>query len=283
MKISHIQASDPLTRSKLADFAINPYVGCAFACRYCYACFTKPASHKDDKWGEFVDAKIFSKPINLAKIYNKSVVISPISDCYGPLERKLELTRNLLSQLAKTRCKIQIITKSSLVTRDIDILKRLQNVNVAISLNTLDEKFASDMDRASSVSARLEALKILHENDIKTSMYISPIFIGITDVFALIKTSKNFIDHYMFESLNLRYPYKDDILSYIKQNYTFLSPLYTQIYLKNDIRPLENLRQKIVKFCQQNDINFSDHMFHRIIKEQDKAKKEPNFRQPTLF
>lgn len=285
ISVRHIDAGSPLSSSKLADFAINPYVGCPFACRYCYACFTKERTHSDEKWGEFVDVKNFSQPINLAKIRGKSIIISPISDCYNPFEAKFYRTQEILKQLAHASpSRVRIITKSRLVLRDVEILKQIPNVEVAISLNTLNKQFARDMDLAGSPDMRLKTLEILHSHGIKTILFISPIFIGITDAKALIERTFGFADEIWFEALNLRYPYKSPILAYIAQNFSHLGALYERIYIKNDSTPLRELRDELVGFCLKNGINFKDFMFHsETMKSRTCSKKIYKPRQPSLF
>ena len=91
------------------------------------------------------------------------------------------------------------------------------NLKVSVSVNTLDEQFKSDMDRASSIGKRLETIETLHENGIYTVLFMSPIFPGITDYKEIIVKTHRFVDEYWFENLNLRGSYKQDILSYIKK------------------------------------------------------------------
>lgn len=91
------------------------------------------------------------------------------------------MTRNVLKQLKKADCLITISTKSDLILKDIDILTELKNLVVAISINTLDNDFQSDMDNASSITQRITALKELHKQGIYTVLFMSPIFPYITD------------------------------------------------------------------------------------------------------
>lgn len=113
-----------------------------------------------------------------------------------------------------------------MILRDIDLLKQIKNVTVSISINTLNEKFKNDMDKASSIKDRLNTLKELHKNNIYTVLFMSPIFPYITEWKKIIEISREYVDEYWFENLNLRGSYKNDILGYIQENYSELYPKY---------------------------------------------------------
>ena len=152
-----IMTKDYLTKSNLpaSDYVINPYIGCPHACKYCYASFMKRFTGHDEKWGDFIDIKECDKPINIKKLKGKSVFISSVTDCYNPFEEKYMITRKILEQLINADCQITISTKSSLILRDLDLLKKLPHLKVSFSINTLNESFRKDMDHASTIQERL--------------------------------------------------------------------------------------------------------------------------------
>ena len=155
-----------------------------------------------------------------------------------------------------------------------------------MSVNTLDEKFKNDMDRASSIADRLKTLKTLHENGIYTVLFMSPIFIGITDYKKIIQETKDYIDEYWFEDLNLRGSYKKVILDYIKIHYENLYPIYEEIYLKNKKDKLNALDQEITNYCKQNNINFKAYFHHEeVMKSKEKVHGHGinKFVQTSLF
>lgn len=257
-KSKNVVVSDLLSRSRLPgfDFVVNPYIGCLHGCKYCYACFMKKYSHHvDDEWGSFLDVKESLKPIDVRKLVGKKVFMSSVTDCYNPLEETERRTRQILQQIENVDCALTITTKSNLVLKDLDVLKKMENVTVALSINTLDEKFRSDMDNASSIRSRLETLKILHENNIKTILFLSPIFPEITDFREIVEASKAFVDEFWFENLKLRYPYAKTILSYINNNFPHLQELYKKIYVKGDKTFWVNLAVEIERFCEQENVN----------------------------
>ena len=190
-----IKVNDYLTKSNLpeSDFVINPYVGCPHGCKYCYACFMKRFSGHSEPWGSFIDIKQCEKQINLKKIKGKSVFLSSVTDCYNSFEEKYRITRKILKQLVESDCELSISTKSKLILRDIDLLKKCKNLKVSMSVNTLDENFKNDMDHASSIKDRLETLKELHHNNIYTVLFMSPIFPKITDYKEIIECTNAYI------------------------------------------------------------------------------------------
>ena len=274
MIIKEIKTNDYLTKSNLpsSDYVINPYVGCTHGCKYCYASFMKHFTGHDEKWGEFIDIKSCNKKIDLKKISGKNVFLSSVTDCYNELEEKYCITRNILEQLQYSDCNLSISTKSKLILRDIDILKKMKNLTVSLSINTLDEKFRSDMDNASSINERLETLRKLHENGIYTILFMSPIFPYITEWKEIIEISKDFVDEYWFENLNLRGSYKKEILEYIKTNYSKLYDSYVEIYVKNKDEYWINLAIEIKKFCDENNIKYINYFYHKELVEKKKVK-----------
>lgn len=272
MKIKEINVHDYLTKSNLpsSDYVINPYVGCSHGCRYCYASFMKRFTGHEEIWGEFVDIKKCDKKINLNKISKKNVFLSSVTDCYNEVEEKYHITRSILEQLIDSDCYLSISTKSKLILRDIDLLKQIQNLTVSMSINTLDEKFKNDMDNASSIKDRLETLQKLHENGIYTVLFMSPIFPYITEWKKIIEISKEYIDEYWFENLNLRGSYKKDVLDYIKQNYNEFYPEYIEIYDNKNNDYWEEVAEEINNYCKENDIKYINYFYHKKLVDQKK-------------
>lgn len=259
-----IQVNDYVTKSNLpaSDYVINPYVGCPHGCKYCYASFMKRfTGHKED-WGTFIDIKQCDKEINIKKLENRRVFLSSVTDCYNEFEEKYKLTRNILKQLVDVNCELSISTKSKLILRDLDLLKQMKNLTVSISINTLDEDLKNDMDNASSISDRLETLKELHNNGIKTVLFMSPIFPYITDFKKIIDISKDYIDEYWFENLNLRGSYKQTILNYIKNKYPNLVDQYNDIYNNKNKEYWKDLSQEIDVYCKDNNIKYINYFYH---------------------
>ena len=272
MVIKEINTNDYLTKSNLpsSDYVINPYVGCPHGCRYCYASFMKRFTSHKEKWGEFLDIKICNKKIDLDKISNKNVFLSSVTDCYNKYDEKYCITRKILEQLVNSNCNLSISTKSKLILRDIDLLKQIKNLVVCMSINTLDESFKNDMDKASTIKERMDTLKELHRNGIYTVLFMSPIFPYITEWKNIIEETKCYIDEYWFENLNLRGEYKKDILNYIKEKRPELYSKYIDIYIKKDNSYWTQLSNEIEEYCRKNNIKYINYFYHEKLVEQKK-------------
>ena len=214
-----------------------------------------------EEWGKFIDVKLCDNPLNKKKLTGKTVFLSSVTDPYNPLEKKYEITKKILEQLIDIDCRIYISTKSSLILIDIDLLKKYNNVIVDISLNILNEKFRKYMDNAASVQQRLDTLKYLHDNGIHTAL-ISPWVPEITDFKVLIQDTKEYVNEYWFENLNLRGDYKKRILNYIAKRHPKLIELYNDIYCHNNIEYWEQKEKEFTEYCKINKICFTNTSNH---------------------
>ena len=159
--IRDVNTQNIMTKSTLpvGGYSVNPYVGCTHGCKYCYASFMKRFTGHTEPWGTFLDVKHWPPIQNPRKYAGQRVVIGSVTDGYLPQEARFQNTRRLLEQLRHSGAEILICTKSDLVVRDIDLLRQMGKVTVSWSINTLDESFQADMDKAVSISRRLEAMK----------------------------------------------------------------------------------------------------------------------------
>ena len=269
-----IVVKDYLTKSNLpaSDYVINPYVGCPHGCKYCYASFMKRFTGHKEEWGTFIDIKRCSRPISKKRLKGKTVFLASVTDCYNPYEEKYCITQRVLQQLLDVECTVSISTKSALILRDVELLKQFKDLSVAMSINTLDESFKSDMDNASSIESRLKTLKSLHENGIHTVLFMSPIFPGITNYKEIIEKSKLFVDEYWFENLNLRGEYKTKILKYINENYPQHMELYKDIYVNGNKGYWGKLATEIEEYCVEHSIIHTNYFYHEELVAQKKHK-----------
>jgi DNA repair photolyase len=265
MIVREKQVKDYLTASKIGSFAINPYIGCPHACTYCYASFMKRFTNHPEPWGEFIDIKHCEKPIDLKKICGKNVFMSTVTDCYNPYEKKYGITRSILEQLVNAECILQVSTKSALVLRDMDLYRKMENVSVAMSVNTLDDGFRGDMDCAGSVAERLATLKTLHAHGIYTILFMSPIFLHITDWQAIIEESREYIGEYWFEDLNLRGSYKRAVMDYVREKYPEAFPSYDRLYNHGDRTEITRMENAIRSYCETNGVRYCDYFHHEKV------------------
>ncbi len=273
MVVKEITCKEYLTKSNLpaCDYVINPYVGCPHGCKYCYASFMKRFTGHTEDWGTFVDVKRSEKKINVNKISKKSVFLSSVTDCYNPLEEKYKLTRSILKELVTSDCYLSISTKSKLILRDLDLLKQLKHLSVSMSINTLDEEFRKDMDQASTIDERMDTLSELHHHGIHTVLFMSPIFPFITEWKEIIDKTKDYIDEYWFENLNLRGQYKTSIMQYIKNKYPMYYDEYVEIFIKNKKEYWIRLANEMNEYCEKNGIKYTNYFYHeKLVKNKKK-------------
>ncbi len=166
------------------DYTLNPYMGCGHACIYCYA----PATLRyagPDAWGSFVNVKtdiprILEKEVRTKK---RGVVgISTVTDPYQPAEEKYRLTRSCLEVLLAKGFPICVQTKSALVLRDADLIRDFHDREVGFTITTLDERMSALIEPgASGPAARLDAMKKLSDDGIRTWAFVGPMVPGIID------------------------------------------------------------------------------------------------------
>ena len=192
------------TRSRIpgVKWTVNQYVGCSFACEYCYARFlTRWRGYEN--WGSWVEVKT-NAPELARKHVKGSVVMSTVSDPYQPIEAELKLTRRVLRYMDK-RNELSILTKSPLVTRDIDLFKLFRSIEVGLTINGFTGREKRLFEPLTPVhEARVSALKELHDAGLRTYVFVSPIVPGVTDVSEIVRTTRGLADYYFFEVLNLR-------------------------------------------------------------------------------
>ena len=160
------------------DYSLNPYVGCAFGCSYCYAAFFAPFD-KQASWGDWVRVKR-NAALKLSRIRRtlegKRIYMSSATDPYQPVELRLELTRSLLPILAARGACLVVQTRSPLVTRDIDLLRHFDRVCVNVSITTDSEAVRRAFEpRNPPIEARLGAAAELAEAGIPVAITMTPL------------------------------------------------------------------------------------------------------------
>lgn len=180
MPVVEVPVREALAPSLLAgyDWALNPYRGCAFDCLYCYA---PDVVHVErDTWGTSIAAKR-SIPTVLArelKAKERGVIgLSTVTDPYQPAERRLEITRRCLEAIARAQWPVSVLTKSPLVTRDLDILRTIPGAEVGFSIATASEAERKRWEPSCPpIRARFEALKEVTAGGVRGYVFAGPIF-----------------------------------------------------------------------------------------------------------
>lgn len=206
MNIREIKAKSILSKSQVYDYALNPYVGCQHGCVYCYAKFMKRFTGHRERWGEFVDVKINAPELLAQEVKRKKVGrvwISGVCDPYQPLEKRYMITKRCLDILVENGWPFTVQTKSSLVLRDIETLKRANNIEVGFTITTADERIRRIFEPgAPPLRERIEALANLHSEKIRTFVMVAPILPGAED---LVNALKGKVEYVILDRLNYHY------------------------------------------------------------------------------
>lgn len=251
--VAPIKVRSVMTKSNLpiAGYSVNPYVGCTHGCKYCYACFMKRFTGHGEAWGSFLDVKYWDAPKDPRRYAGCTVIVGSVTDPYLPQEEEYRRTRAFLEEMKGSGINLIIVTKSDLVLRDLDLIASYPSPLICWSVNTLDEDFRKDMDGAVAIERRIAAMKKCHEQGLRTTCFVSPIFPGITDVFAIIDRIKGFCDYIWLENLNLRGNFKAGIMEYIKEKHPGLLPLYRDIYDRRDRTYWHMLDENVREYAQR--------------------------------
>ena len=260
IKIAQVPVKTFLSKSKIpgVDYVINPYVGCPHKCIYCYAEYMRKFSGHAEAWGDFLDVRQCSVPLKPSKLFHTRVLISSVTDPYNPYEQQYESTRNLLKQLQYCQAYVHILTKSALVVRDIDLLRKMPGSKVTFSFSSADEKFRQRAEPgASRITEKIKALQQLHQNGITTEVMIAPIMPGLTQWKTIVEQTCAYTHNYTFDSLNMRPAYQGKVLAFIRQYYPKLLPLYTDIYVNENTIYWEQLSSEIEIYMTERKLDFS--------------------------
>ncbi len=173
-------------------FSINPYRGCEHGCAYCYA---RPG-HETLGMNAGIDfetkvlvkheaVKLLRKELNNPRWRCEPIMVSGVTDCYQPAERRFKLTRGLLEVLLEAKQPVCMITKNSLILRDLDLIRALAAENlisVALSITTLDAELARTLEpRTATPAARLRAVRELSAAGVPVRAMLAPLIPGLTD------------------------------------------------------------------------------------------------------
>lgn len=187
MEIYETEAKSIIGTTKVpsADFVINPYTGCQFSCRYCFASFIgRFVGETVENWGNYVYVKtnaveLMRKDIHrlLKKDPHPRITISTVTDPYQGVERKYRLTRGILEVFAEQnyRGRVSILTKSPSVLDDLGILKCIPKAEVGLSITTSDDTLSRELDaKAPLAHARIDALRRLNAEGVRTYVFVGP-------------------------------------------------------------------------------------------------------------
>jgi len=227
-------------------WTINPYRGCEFGCRYCYARYTHEFMEMRD--GMEFEQKIYVKD-HAAELLrhemrrvkpHESIALGTATDPYQPAERRYEVTRAILREFAHHRgFELGIVTKSNMVTRDLDLLKEVAKSNrlsIHITITTLNIELARILEpRAPRPDLRMDAVRTLAQSGLRVGISCSPVVPGITDapadLEALIRTASDAGADYVFANPLFLKPCSAAVfIPFLEQNFPHLAENYRRRY-----------------------------------------------------
>jgi len=269
-RIREIQCKSILNRSRIQsiDYTINPYTGCLHGCVYCYARFMTRYTNHHLPWGRFCDVKLNAPDVlqkQIMKAKRGLVSLSTVTDPYQALEKKYAITRRILGILSDHQFPVSVLTKSDLVLRDIDLLKRFdrEDCEVGFSMATLDENIRRHFEpHAPPVSKRIQALRRLHEEGIRTWVFLAPVLPYLTkqSLAELLKEIKESVDSILVDTLNIKCGNWQTISGVLRKAYPDQIPNWKTVFSSNETKRkyYQSLFETIAELCNTHrlDVQF---------------------------
>lgn len=190
MTVEEVQCKTILNRSKMgfSDYTLNAYQGCVFGCSYCYVPVMRARRGQIDetRWGGWVQVKVNAPDVLRRQMLRvepgERISIGTATDSWQPLEKKYEISRRILQELAHYPNPVHVLTRSPLLIRDIDVLTRIENVRVAVSLPSFDEDVRQVFEPdAPAFKGRVNLVRRLVEAGLPVSLFFCPVLYGVMD------------------------------------------------------------------------------------------------------
>ena len=223
------------------DYTIDPYQNCEFGCLYCDSSFEKRISIKDNII-KLLKMEIKNIPIK------SNIIIGSVHDPYQKIEEKEKKTQEILKLIIENNFSCHILTKSNLILRDIELLKKIKKLKVTISLSSINKKNTSIFEKKIiKPKERLKLVRILNNNNIECGVALIPYMPFIIDneieeIFLKVKKAKS--KFFIYKYLELKGDQKNIFFKIIKNNYPNFLVNYEKIY-KNSYYPSEKYRKII--------------------------------------
>ena len=232
VRVREVECRSLLNKSGLADYAVNCYAGCGHGCPYCYARFATRFSHPGEDWGSFVDVKINARTILEKEVKRRRagrVFMSSVCDGWQPAESRYGLTGQCLELLLRHGFPVTILTKNALVLRDLDLLEGKPDVEIGVTVTTLNEEVRKLIEPGGSPTRdRLHVLEEARRKGIDVYAFIGPLLPGLSDteenLSGLLKEIKEAgVSYFYIDRLNLRFGVWPAIRTLFEKHYPHLS------------------------------------------------------------
>lgn len=259
MQVKKVECKSALSKSKLkdSDYSINPYRGCSHGCVYCYAPYI---THEQREWGKFLDVKANAADVlepELRAAGSGNILLSSVTDPYQDAEKDYKVTRRILEKLTE-KFKTAIQTKSTLVMRDIDLIKR-NKIEVGMTITTLDEGHAAKFEPgASRPNERLDVLNYMKASGVKTFIFFGPFLPFISDI-DLEKTVKRFAlaraDMVHVDKLNIKgEEHWKKLKAFLDENYPGMAERWQEALSSGEY--YANIKQALTDLFKKYDLKF---------------------------
>ena len=261
--IREVEAKTVLNQSRIpgVNIVINPYTGCQHGCSYCYAKFmARYSGYHPQMWGQFVDIKINASCVLENQLKKKrkgprsKVLLSSVTDAYQPIESQYKITQRCLELLHEYHYPVSILTKSNLVSRDIDILSLNGDNEVGFTVISLDKRVSQVFEGGAPVARRrLDAMNTLSEAGIKTYAFVGPMFpLLSTDTLPnlISEIAEAGAEYAMFDRLNIKSGIGPTIDSQVRANFPEQAATIMN-FLKQESGFYSELRGTIEDLCSE--------------------------------
>ena len=283
------------------EWMINPYRGCEFACKYCYARYTHEFMELRDS-ADF-ERKIFVKQHIARELHRElkrvkpgeQIAIGTATDPYQPAERKFGVTRAVLEELAQHKgLELGLVTKSTLVLRDVELLQVISQksrLSICVTVTTMNADLARALEpRAPRPDLRMLAVQRLNSAGIRTGINIAPVLPGITDspadLDALVAAAANAGAKFVWSNaLFLKDCSAKVFLPFVQEKFPHLVKLYKQRFEKNSFLPAaysDRVRDLVKKSCARHNLGDGREKW-RERSEPWQTNESPSGTQLTLF
>jgi DNA repair photolyase len=254
-----------LNQSGLSDYSLNCYTGCTHACVYCYARFMQRFHPHEEPWGAFVDVKVNAVEVlkrQLRRAEPGTVFVSSACDGWQPIEAEWGLTRRCCELLLERGFELHVLTKSTLVLRDMDVFAG-RPVQIGVTLTSLDERLRELWEPgAASVQERLGVIKAAQRAGLQTGVMFGPLLPFLSDsqeaVNALLgQAAELAIDRIWIDALNPRPRVWPAVAELLRAKFPDLVPPYRKVLFDEASRAryLKELRERIERAARRMSLS----------------------------
>lgn len=264
--VREVSCKTTLNPSAISDYCLNCYTGCGHGCVYCYARFMQRFRPHPEPWGAFVDVKVNAVEVlqrQVKRLRPGEVFTSSVCDGWQPIENKYELTRGCVRLLLDHGFRVNVLTKSALVLRDLDVLLR-GRARVAVTVTTLDEGLRRLWEPgASGVEQRFAVLQEARLAGLETGVMFGPLLPYLSDdqdsIEGLLERAAELeVDVIWVDGLNPRPKVWESVKGLLAREFPHLRDRYGRILFSGPARAayLRDLRERVA--CAAAKIGLSD-------------------------